>query len=345
MKNKKEKYDIVIIGAGPAGLKAAEVLAKNNREVLVLEKNKIIGRKPCGGGLSRKFLEKNFPLKKVGDRFFNSVYYYYKKKKHKISAKNPLIVITEREKLGEQMVKEAIKKGAKIKKETEVKVIGKNFLIITNNKKIYFDYLIGADGANSIVRKFLKIPSEKFLFSLGYNIPKNYENLEIFFDSKIFGDGYGAIFPHKEYTQVGITIDSSLYSMKKAKEVLDKWIKKMNFNIEDGEFMAGIINYDYRGFQFKNKFLAGEAAGFTSGLMGEGIFQAIISGEEIAKKIINHKYNCPQIKYILRAKFLQEKIFKRILKVKNRSLANIINFCFSISKKQNIYKMLYKIFS
>ena len=37
-----DKREIVIIGAGPSGLKAAEILAKNKREVLVLEqKNKM----------------------------------------------------------------------------------------------------------------------------------------------------------------------------------------------------------------------------------------------------------------------------------------------------------------
>lgn len=35
-----EKYDIVIVGAGPGGLQAAKVLAENDKKVLVLEKNK-----------------------------------------------------------------------------------------------------------------------------------------------------------------------------------------------------------------------------------------------------------------------------------------------------------------
>ena len=37
--------------------------------------------------------------------------------------------------------------------------------------------------------------------------------------------------------------------------------------------------------QFGNMFLAGDAAGFASGLTGEGIYPAIVSGEHIARYI------------------------------------------------------------
>ncbi len=40
-----EKHDVVIVGAGPAGLRAAEVLARAGKDVLVLEKNDVVGRR------------------------------------------------------------------------------------------------------------------------------------------------------------------------------------------------------------------------------------------------------------------------------------------------------------
>jgi thiamine thiazole synthase len=40
-----EEYDVVIVGAGPAGLACAENLAKNNKKVLVIEQKLEIGLK------------------------------------------------------------------------------------------------------------------------------------------------------------------------------------------------------------------------------------------------------------------------------------------------------------
>jgi flavin-dependent dehydrogenase len=33
-----EKFDVIIVGAGPGGLKCAEVLSKSDKKVLLLEK-------------------------------------------------------------------------------------------------------------------------------------------------------------------------------------------------------------------------------------------------------------------------------------------------------------------
>jgi len=67
--NLMENYEIVIVGAGPAGLKCAEILAKNNKKVLVLEKNKIIGDKVCAGGLTLRDLELGIPDKIIQRKF------------------------------------------------------------------------------------------------------------------------------------------------------------------------------------------------------------------------------------------------------------------------------------
>ena len=49
-------YDVIIVGAGPAGLRCAEILGKSELSVLLLEKNAKMGQKVCAGGITRKDL-------------------------------------------------------------------------------------------------------------------------------------------------------------------------------------------------------------------------------------------------------------------------------------------------
>ena len=47
-------YDVVIIGAGPAGCSAGIMLAKKGMKILLLEKSEFPREKPCGGLLTDK---------------------------------------------------------------------------------------------------------------------------------------------------------------------------------------------------------------------------------------------------------------------------------------------------
>jgi len=71
-----------------------------------------------------------------------------------------------------------------------------------------------------------------------------------------------------------------------------------------------MINYDYKGHEFKNKFLVGDAGGFASGLTGEGMYFAIKSGEDVARKILNKNYKYQYIPHMLEAKKIQENLLR-----------------------------------
>ena len=45
-------YDVIIVGAGPAGLSCAEITAKHGASTLVIERKKRIGEKVCAGGIT-----------------------------------------------------------------------------------------------------------------------------------------------------------------------------------------------------------------------------------------------------------------------------------------------------
>ncbi|MEA1926238.1 MAG: NAD(P)/FAD-dependent oxidoreductase [Patescibacteria group bacterium] len=305
------KYDVIIIGAGPGGLRCAEILGKNNKKVLLLEKNSEIGPKICAGGLTRKaFKYLHIPDRLVEKRFQNIVF-QSPKQRTKLEFGEDFAYTIEREKLGQwQLNKLQSLKSVDVETSVEVVKIGDEYIVTGYNEKIYFEKLVGADGSNSVLRKHLKISSRLIGIAFHYLIPikqcRNLSEIEVHFDSKLFSAWYSWIFPHREYVSVGYGCFPKVKQFSTARKNFLQWIKKTNIDTHGCQFQSFPINCDYKGFIFQNKYyLVGDAAGLASGFTGEGIFQAFTSGEEVAKKILDKNYRCKKIKEMLNERKIQ----------------------------------------
>jgi geranylgeranyl reductase len=193
-------------------------------------------------------------------------------------------------------------------------VVALVFLIINKKNKLFYKFLVGADGSNSIVRKFLGLKTERFLQAFQYLPKKKFKEIELFIDPLSFGH-YVWIFPYKNFSSVGTGGDFKKgkmglnFTTKEIKNNFDCWCNK-KFNTKKCKFESATINYDYKGHEFGNIFLVGDAGGFASGLTGEGIYNAIKSGEDVANKIANKKYDCKNISHILKIKKVEEELLK-----------------------------------
>ena len=302
------KKEVVIVGAGPGGLSAAETLAKAGKDVLVLEQKKIIGNKVCAGGLTYNAMKLGIP-KSLFQRSFKKIVLHDTTETVDVELNKTAVATIDRKDLGRWMANKAKKAGAEIDTETRVKNIGKNF-IETDNQKIQFKYLIGADGANSIVRRHLGLDSKKLLEAFQYIVPRKFKDLEVFVDPDRFGPVYAWIFPYSKTASIGTGADLDYKGVKPntIKTNFDKWCRQRGYDIKNSEFQAHTINYDYQGYQFGKKFLIGDAGGFASGLTGGGMCPAMLSGMDVAKKILNPKYDCPEIQSVLHTKAIEEAI-------------------------------------
>ncbi|MDD3190687.1 MAG: NAD(P)/FAD-dependent oxidoreductase [Candidatus Pacebacteria bacterium] len=317
MEEAKTNYDIVIIGAGPAGLACATELSKSDLKVLVLEQKDIIGPKVCAGGLTRKDLSHIKIPKQLLDVRFKKMTLHTPLAQTTIEDDNDMICTIDREKFANWQLQK-LKDSANVTIKTNCKAIAidKDKVTINDSFAINYKYLVGADGSFSAIRRFLKIETKETAIAIQYIIPtEKYKELEFFFDSKLFKAWYAWIFPHKGYVSIGCMCDPRNLSAKTLQQNFDKWLRKNEIDISKGKFEGYAINYDYRGYKFGNIFLAGDAAGLGSGLTGEGIYQAIISGEEVAKTILNEKYKAPKIKELLETKRLQNQAMSTLLKI------------------------------
>lgn len=287
-KNLKDYYDVVIVGIGFAGIECAKNLGNSNLSVLLIEKDKEkdIGRKVCAGGVTLSDL--NYLSKDLLNFDFQKALICYKKKSIIISGDNGIIsTINKREVFRGELSHLKDYDNVTVLTGVFVRSINSdNCLEFDSGEKVKFGFLVGADGATSVVRKYLNLSTNKLEIAIQYVIPKRFENFELHFDGEFFGTGYLWIFPHKDYTLIGSISDARFINSGKLKDNLDCWLKKRNIDFSKKQFEAASITYDYKGYCFGNIFLAGDAAGLSSGLLGKGIYPARLSGQQIAREIL-----------------------------------------------------------
>ncbi len=310
-----EKHDVVIVGAGPAGLYCAMQLAGHGLDVVVLEKKEVIGEKVCAGGLTRKDLEmlavpeEMFERKVYVSMLASSWFTNYSR------FQMPVLYTVDRRKLGEWMAGEVRKKGIEIRLGSRVNRIEKGRLYLKNGGEIGYRYLVGADGVNSLVRRYLGLPLEQRIFTFQYRIPWQGEpRFEIHMDARYFHSWYAWVFPHKDHLVVGTGGDARYVSPSKMKKRFRTWAEKHGFDLDGADYESFPISYDYRGWDFDPVFLAGEAAGLASGLTGEGIYQALVSGEAAAARILGNKDPLPQMEKVIRYNNIQHKFLRFMIR-------------------------------
>ncbi|AGF79796.1 flavin-dependent dehydrogenase [Desulfocapsa sulfexigens DSM 10523] len=281
----------LIIGGGPGGLACAKVLADAGIDTLVLERKQTIGPKVCAGGITWSGLisrvpedlaEKSFPLQHIKTPLQSTC----------IQEEIPIIATVNRERLGQYMARLATDAGAEIRTGVMVRSVSEGSVKIQDRTNlrldtIHFDNLVGADGSSSLVRRHLGIPCEQLGIGINYQLPGDVVKMEWHLNNRLFGNGYAWIFPHRKTVSIGAYADRKTMGPGKLKTNLITWAAGQGFSLKQHSAKAEYINFDFQGWNFGHIFLAGDAAGLASGLTGEGIYPAIISGEQIAHTIIN----------------------------------------------------------
>ena len=283
--------EILIIGAGPGGLACAKLLAEHGRKVIVLERKKEIGSKICAGGITWDGLIRLVPEELI-ERSFCDQHIFSNHQKIVVREKNPIIATINRKILGQWMAEQAVEAGVEIITDARVSAI--DGLTVTaetgSNKTKTFtcSHLVGADGATSLVRRSLKkIPAVKMGPGINYQISGSCEQMEWHLNTRSFGYGYGWIFPHKNTISIGAYGPKGNMTAVQLKNNCIRWAAARGYDLNNEQCQAAMINYDYQGYHFGSTWLVGDAAGLASGLTGEGIYPAIVSGETVARKIID----------------------------------------------------------
>lgn len=291
-----EKYDVIVIGAGPAGACAAYLLANSGINVLVIDKEHFPRCKPCAGGFTVKTLKAfDFPITGEVKYVTKSIVISYQGQVfHKISGNKVLTEMVERTDFDHFFMAKAVSSGATfldgVKVERVVRENGK-FVVEAGEQVFLCEYLVGADGANSIVnRTFNIVEKDLYGFAIETNCPidrENIVNFDMSFDFGTIPNGYLWVFPKDQYLCIGAYTANK--KMKHISKYLAEYIEKLGLLPESEKFMGHII--PFYGINYKQPdypcILVGDAAGFVDYWTGEGVYYAVKSGTIAAEVILS----------------------------------------------------------
>jgi len=293
-------FDVIIVGAGPAGSLLAYYLAIHNINALIIDKKKLPRNKICGGGLTRRSMNTlPFDVSEVIESYTRSV---------SISVHNriffhhtstfPIMGMVMRDKFDCFLLKKAMDRGATLMDETAFRSMTpeSGLLNVKASKGIFKSkILVGADGVHSRVAKALELnTTHRRMVGLESEIYVDRKNIfHIFvnsaeFDFGIIPEGYGWIFPKKDHLSIGVVtlkknidgMKQHLYRYLESKKLLDNStiMSSKGWMIPYGTSTEMLLANE-------KGLLVGDAAGLTDPITGEGIFFALKEAE-IASQII-----------------------------------------------------------
>jgi geranylgeranyl reductase family protein len=322
----RQTFDVLIIGAGPAGSFAAEQLANSGVRVALFDGRPEGDPKACGGGVTAKALKAWPQLLSAVGRTVNELEMYAPSGRGiHLKLEEPFAIYSRRE-FDSFLRDRAVAAGARLFKEkvsrTRIKQTTEGWLLQgSNGVEWQGKFLVGADGANSALGKMLAgpLPPAEMEVAFGYRAPLPASNeaptVVAFLPGWI---GYAWAFPRVDHISFGIATSQDAFEHQPLDDLLwdfmlgyyrlredaraklwtsrkvdaERDVRLRKFLRETAERYAARIpglapkTWDTRTACGPNWALLGDAAGFADPVTGEGIYYAIRSAELFAESFL-----------------------------------------------------------
>jgi geranylgeranyl reductase family protein len=294
------KYDVIVVGSGPAGSTTARECAERGLSVLLLDKAEFPRDKPCGGAVTvraSKLLP--FSIESVVERVITDVHLTHKQTngftRH---SGDELASMTQRRNFDMLLLEKAVESGVILKERATVRQVSRKATevqVSTDDETHTASMLVAADGANGKTAEMSGIKQDFWQqVALEGNLTPAAgfpERWETSFGLDVGGmpGGYGWIFPKGDHLNIGI--GGWRYVGPELRGNLTNLAKFYGYDANDmwgvrGHYLT--IRRPESPLVDGNVVLVGDAAGLVDPMTDEGIYSAIWSGQAAARSIADY---------------------------------------------------------
>jgi geranylgeranyl reductase family protein len=279
-----ERFDAIVVGAGPAGSATAIRLARGGATVLLADRARFPRDKPCGGGLTgRAMRELPVDVSPVVEDVVRTVELRLRyRKRFERRSEVPLVLMTQRRRLDAFLVEQAAAAGADFRDGVTVEglTIGPDGAELTvGGSRVSASAIVGADGVNGKLARAAGIGGASvYGIALEGNGPlapgqRGRATVEL----GVVPGGYGWVFPKGDHANYGVGGWAS--EGPRLREHLRRLCDV------HGADLGGLTDLHGRRLPFRRTrtvrrgpvLLVGDAAGLVDPLSGDGIYEALVS--------------------------------------------------------------------
>jgi len=285
-----ERFDAIVVGAGPAGSTSAFRLAHAGARVLLVDKATFPRDKPCGGGVTvRALRELPFDIQPVAEHDVNRMEFSFRGHRgFRRGGRVLLAHMTQRRHLDRFLVERAVDAGAVFRDGVKVSDITEKGTRVDGNW-VDAELLIGADGVNGASARALGLGgSNVYAVALEGNLPHDAVDPErwrgtVMLEFGSIAGGYCWIFPKGNHVNVGVGGWES--EGPRLREHFKAFCRRYGFDYAQVEGLRGyrlVARRPGSAFAGTQALLVGDAAGLIDPLWGDGMSAAFLSSRVAA---------------------------------------------------------------
>jgi len=290
-----ERFDAIVVGAGPAGSTAALRLSRAGARVLLLDRERFPRDKPCGGGLTERAV-KQLPVpvdpvvEEVVDRFELGFRYGTRFER---GGERPLVLMTQRRRLDAFLAEQAVGAGAVFRDGVRATAVEADGTVRFDGTAAHADFVVGADGVNGLTARALGFGDRRHGVALEGNVPYvharegRWRGRAVVELGTVPG-GYAWVFPKGEHVNVGV--GGWHTEGPRLREHLERACSGYGLPFDRLESVRGyrlpmrrVGEMPVRG----RVLLVGDAAGLVDPLSGDGIYEALLSSRLAAEAVLS----------------------------------------------------------